>query len=287
MGNFQNIIYEKPADKVLRITLNRPERMNAMSLDLLAEFDQALDEFEQDPDLSVMIIRGAGRTFCTGYDLGVDQKRGSGSRIMRDRVAMQGLVTRWMRLWSLLKPTIAQVHGYCIAGGTELAGHCDLVFAAEDASFGNQPGRTMGILPTMSMWPTLMGPRRTKELFFTGDPFTAKQALEWGLINRVYPREKLDEETLGFASRVAMVSAELLMLHKAAVNRYLEITRNPGGGTIRRRPRRDRSRDRHRAQLDAHDQRERTEGGPRSERWSLQPQVNGAGAVESKLQYGC
>ncbi|MGO9058856.1 MAG: enoyl-CoA hydratase-related protein [Candidatus Binataceae bacterium] len=224
MGNFQNIIYEKPADRVLRITLNRPERMNAMSLDLLGELDQALDEFEQDPDLSVMIIRGAGRTFCTGYDLGVDQKRGSGSRIMRDRVAMQGLVTRWMRLWSLPKPTIAQVHGYCIAGGTELAGHCDLVFAAEDASFGNQPGRTMGILPTMSMWPTLMGPRRTKELFFTGDPFTARQALEWGLINRVYPREKLDEETLNYANRVAMVSVELLTLHKAAVNRYLEIT---------------------------------------------------------------
>jgi len=130
MGNYQNIIYEKPADKVLRITLNRPERMNAMSPELLHELDQAMDEFEQDPDLSVMIIRGAGRTFCTGYDLGADQRRGSGSRIMRDRVAMQALVTRWMRLWGLLKPTIAQVHGYCIAGGTELAGHCDLVFAA-------------------------------------------------------------------------------------------------------------------------------------------------------------
>jgi len=98
MGNYQNIIYEKPADKVLRITLNRPERMNAMSLDLLAELDQAMDEFEQDADLSVMIIRGAGRTFCTGYDLGVDQRRGSGSRIMRDRAGMQALVTRWMRL---------------------------------------------------------------------------------------------------------------------------------------------------------------------------------------------
>ncbi len=223
MAEYKNIIYEKPADKVLRVTLNRPERMNAMSPELLAELDSAMDEFEQDPDLSVMIIRGAGRSFCAGYDLGIDQKRGSGSRIVRDRVAMQGLVTRWMRLWGLLKPTIAQVHGHCIAGGTELAGHCDLIFASEDATFGNQPGRTMGILPTMSMWPTMMGPRRTKELFFTGDPFTAREAHEWGLVNRLYPRQRLDEETLNYASRVAMVSAELLMLHKAAVNRYLEV----------------------------------------------------------------
>src|SRR5262249_37521272 len=127
MADYKNIIYEKPADRVLRITLNRPERMNAMSPELLNELDTAMDEFEQDPQLSVMILRGAGRTFCTGYDLGVDQKRGVGSRITRDRIAMQGLVTRWMRLWGLPKPTIAQVHGHCIAGGTELAGHCDLV----------------------------------------------------------------------------------------------------------------------------------------------------------------
>jgi enoyl-CoA hydratase len=76
----------------------------------------------------------------------------------------------------------------------------------------------------MSMWPTLMGPRRTKELFFTGDPFTARQAHEWGLVNRVFPRDQLDEETLNYACRVALVPAELLMLHKAAVNRFLEVT---------------------------------------------------------------
>src|SRR5579885_1187784 len=218
MAEYRNIIYEQAAGKVLRITLNRPERMNAMSPELLHELDRAMDEFEHDPGLSVMRIRGAGRSIGAGYALGIDQRRGSGSRIMRDRVAMQDLVRRWMRLWGLLKPTIAQVHGHCIAGGTELAGHCDLVFASEDATFGNQPGRTMGILPTMSMWPTLMGPRRTKELFFTGDPFTARQAHDWGLVNRVYPRERLDEETLNYASRVAMVSVELLMLNKEAVN---------------------------------------------------------------------
>src|SRR5579863_4217655 len=110
MGNYQNIVYEMPADKVLRVTLNRPERMNAMSPELLHELDRAMDEFEQDPTLSVMIIRGAGRSFCAGYDLGIDQKRGTGSRITRDRIAMQDLVRRWMRLWGLLKPTIAQVH---------------------------------------------------------------------------------------------------------------------------------------------------------------------------------
>jgi enoyl-CoA hydratase/carnithine racemase len=126
-------------------------------------------------------------------------------------------------MWSLTKPTIAQVHGYCLAGATELVGHCDIVFAGEDAQFGHPAGRSLGILPTLSMWPVLMGPRKTKEYLFTGDMMGAKEALEWHLINRVLPREKLEEETLNYARRVAMVPADLLMLHKAAVNRYLDV----------------------------------------------------------------
>jgi enoyl-CoA hydratase len=97
------------------------------------------------------------------------------------------------------------------------------VFASEDAQFGHPAGRSLGILPTMSMWPVLMGPRKTKEYFFTGDYMSAKEALEWHLVNRVFPKDKLEEETMNYARRVAMVPAELLMLHKAAVNRYLDI----------------------------------------------------------------
>ncbi len=223
MAQYETLIYEKAADKVMRLTLDRPERLNAMSLELLTELDLVMDEFEYVADASELIIRGAGRSFSAGYDLEDTQFAGRGFRVATDRRAMQRLITHWMRLFNLPKPTIAQVHGYCIAGATELAGHCDIVFAAEDALFGNPAGRVLGILPTMAMWPTLMGPRRTKEYFFTGDTFTGRQAEKWGLINRAFPHDQLEAETLAYASRVALVPVELLTLHKAAVNRYLEV----------------------------------------------------------------
>jgi enoyl-CoA hydratase/carnithine racemase len=223
MAQYETLIYEKAADKVMRLTLNRAERLNAMSPELLREFDGVMDEFEDDPEASVLIIRGAGRSFSAGYDLQDTQFSGSGFRVTTDHRAMHRLARHWLRLFDLSKPTIAQVHGYCVAGATELAGHCDIVFAAHDAVFGNQAGRALGILPTMAMWPTLMGPRRTKEYFFTGDTFTGEQAAKWGLINRAFPHDKLEEETLAYASRVALVPVELLTLHKAAVNRYVEV----------------------------------------------------------------
>src|SRR5215471_3628009 len=223
MANYETIVYEQAEDKIFRLTLNRPEKLNAMSQKLLRELDSALDEFENNPGASVLIIRGAGRAFCAGYDLQPTQQAGSGFTVSSDRIGLQKMVDRWQRLWSLPKPVIAQVHGYCLAGATELAGHCDIVFASEDAQFGHPAGRSLGILPTLSMWPILMGPRKAKEYFFTGDYMSAKEALEWHLVNRVYPREKLEEETLAYARRVALVPAELLMLHKAAVNRYLDI----------------------------------------------------------------
>jgi enoyl-CoA hydratase len=223
MAQYQDLIYEPIADKVMRLTLNRPERLNAMSLEMLDEFDRVMDEFENDAGASVLIIRGAGRSFCAGYDLADTQYSGSGFRVTTDRGAMHRLAARWLRLHDLPKPTIAQVHGHCVAGAIELAGHCDIVFAADDAIFGNPAGRVLGILPTMGMWPTLMGIRRTKEYFFTGDTFTGRQAEDWGLVNRALPRAELEAVTLEYARRVALVSVELLALHKAAVNRYLEV----------------------------------------------------------------
>jgi enoyl-CoA hydratase len=126
-------------------------------------------------------------------------------------------------LWAIGKPTIAQVHGYCLAGATELAGHCDLVFASDDAQFGHPAGRSLGILPTLSMWPVLIGPRKAKEFFFTGDLMNAQEALDSQLVNRVFPKAQLEAETLSYARRVALVPIELLALHKAAVNRWLDI----------------------------------------------------------------
>jgi enoyl-CoA hydratase len=230
MANYQTVIYEKVEDKICRLTLNRPEKLNAMSPKLLEELDDVFDTYENDPDASVLIIRGAGRAFSAGYDLNAGSSSSSSSSAPRrftvsmDRIMCQRLVSRWQRLWALPKPTIAQVHGFCLAGATEFVGHCDIVFASEDAQFGHPAGRQLGVLPSLSLWPVLMGPRKSKEYFFTGDSMTAQEALDWHLINRVYPKEKLEEETLNYARRVALVSIELLTLHKAAVNRYLEVT---------------------------------------------------------------
>jgi enoyl-CoA hydratase len=186
MAEFEKLLVEKVEDKICRLTLNRPEKLNALSPKLLSEFDRALDEFEAARDLSVLIIRGAGRAFCAGYDLQGTQQPGSGFTVSSDRINLHKLVERWQRLWSLGKPTIAQVHGYCLAGATELAGHCDIVFA-------------------------------------TGDLMNAKEALECHLVNRVVPKDRLDDETLAYARRVALVPVDLLALHKAAVNRWLDV----------------------------------------------------------------
>ncbi len=221
--SFEYIVYEMVEDKIARLTLNRPEKMNAMSPKLLAELEEALEAFARDDDASVLILRGAGRAFCAGYDLTPPPKGGGKFTITHDRWAMRRHVERWQRLWNLPKPTIAQVHGYCLAGATELAGHCDLLFAAEDAQFGHPAGRTLGVLPTLSMWPYLIGMRRTKEFLFTGDSMTAAEALEYGLVNRVVPRERLDEEVLAYARRVAKVPVDMLTLHKAATNRFFEL----------------------------------------------------------------
>jgi enoyl-CoA hydratase len=221
--SYETIVYERVEERIFRLTLNRPERLNAMSGELLAEFDRALDEYERDAEASVLVIRGAGRAFCAGYDLKPSKAPSGPFTITEDRWSLKKLVERWQRLWSLPKPTIAEVHGYCLAGGTELAGHCDLVFASDDAQFGHPAGRKLGVIPTLSMWPHLMGPRRTKEFLFTGDSMTAAQALEYGLVNHVYPREKLESEVLAYARRVAMVPVDMLTHHKAATNRFFEL----------------------------------------------------------------
>ena len=220
--NYETILYETVEERIRRLTLNRPEKLNAMSPQLLSEFDAALDAFEADDGASVLVIRGAGRAFCAGYDLAAPVGSGGRFTVTEDRWWLRKLVARWQRLWNLAKPTIAQIHGYCLAGGTELAGHCDIAFASEDAQFGHPAGRTLGVIPTLSMWPYLLGMRKTKEYLFTGDSMSAHEAAEWGLVNRVVPKDRLEEETLAYARRVAKVPAELLTLHKAATNRFFE-----------------------------------------------------------------
>jgi len=137
MANYETVIYEQVEDKIYRLTLNRPEKLNALSQKLLKELDSVMDEYESNADASVLIIRGAGRAFSAGYDLQGTQHPGSTFTVTNDRLGLHKTIERWQRLWSINKPTIAQVHGYCLAGGTEFVGHCDIVFASEDAQFGH------------------------------------------------------------------------------------------------------------------------------------------------------
>jgi enoyl-CoA hydratase len=126
-------------------------------------------------------------------------------------------------MWSYRKPIIAQVHGFCLAGGNELVGACDIVFAAEDARFGHPASRALGIPPTLGMWPAKVGMLRTKELLFTGDLIDGREAERIGMVNHAVPADKLDETTMAFCQRVAMTPMDALTVHKHITNRWFEI----------------------------------------------------------------
>jgi enoyl-CoA hydratase len=222
---YGNVIYEK-RDKIARIILNRPEKLNAISDALRSDLEAACAEVESDRDVSVLIIKGAGRAFCAGYDIGpagdaLNAELTHTVSTDRERLLRSG--ERWLSLWSMPKPTIAQVHGYCLAGGNEIAGICDLVIAAEDAIFGQPNGRRLGIAPTLGLWPLLIGMRRTKELLFTGDSITGKAAAQIGMINKAVPADELEEETESLAARIALTPLDYLAVEKAATNRYFEL----------------------------------------------------------------
>lgn len=144
--SYESLIYED-IDHVARITLNRPEKLNALSVGLQIELIQAAKQAEADPSIHAVIIRGAGRAFCAGYDITPTPERAelqAGRTIRNDISRMEETVGRWHTLWNLRIPTVAQVHGYCLAGGTDLALHCDMIIAAEDARIGFTPVRAMG-----------------------------------------------------------------------------------------------------------------------------------------------
>ena len=222
---YEDIIYEKK-DKIARITLNRPEKLNAISNALRSELETACAEVENDREVSVLIIKGAGRAFCAGYDIGVSGdvvRTQMHKTVSTDRERLMRSGERWLTLWSMPKPTIAQVHGYCLAGGNEIAGMCDLVIAAEDAIFGQPQGRRLGLAVTLGLWPLLIGMRKTKELLFTGDSISGKEAEQIGLINKAVPADKLEEEVESLAARIVLTPLDYLAMEKAATNRYFEL----------------------------------------------------------------
>jgi enoyl-CoA hydratase len=218
------------------IQLNRPEKMNALSHNLRAELFNALKDFELDPDVKVIIIRGSGRAFSAGYDLsGISQAQDDRDYVEK-RSGLpnvgpihpgqgqwpQHLLSGYWQIWELTKPVISQVHGYCLAGGTELATMCDLMFVAEDAIIGYPPVRAMTPVDIL-YHPWQMHQKKVRELLYTGDSVTGKEALEIGWANRAVPVDQLCKVTEAFAERIANVDSPMLQMTKRQVNRAYEI----------------------------------------------------------------
>lgn len=221
---------DRPRDAILRVTLNRPEKRNAMSSELRCELFDVLEKADVDDDIRVIILRGAGKCFSSGYDLTQGAAGGGGTRPTRPTPYYTApgigfwarhVVEGCFRLWDLAKPLIAQVHGYCLAGGTELAASCDLVYVADDAEIGYPPVRLMSP-PDNQVFPWLMGMRRAMEMMLTGDSISGKQAAEWGFANRSFPVERLEEAVLDIAERVAKVPTPLQQMNKRALHRQME-----------------------------------------------------------------
>ena len=207
--DYQKIIVDRPAENVQRITLNRPEKRNPLSNELRTEMFHALESGDQDPDVRVTIIRGAGPCFSAGYDLQ--------SNVAEDQpFYTAGGLANWPRhvvegffkIWDMGKPVIAQVHGYCLAGGTELATACDLVYVAEDAKIGYPVVRSISP-PDNQFYPWIVGMRRAMEMMLTGDHISGLEAVESGFANRAFPEADLDAEVLRIAQRVAMTPSDL------------------------------------------------------------------------------
>ena len=208
-------------DSVARITLNRPERANALNQTMLAEIGQAMDEAERNDAVRTIIVRGAGAAFSSGFDLKEQMERRP-SGIAQWRPILRKDFDAVMRFWHCPKPTIAAVRGPCLAGACELALACDLTIASEDAFFG-EPELKFGAGIVVMILPWIVGPKVAKEIILTGaDRVSAQRAREIGMINRVVPAGELDEAALQLARHIAAVDPGLVKHTKRAINAAME-----------------------------------------------------------------
>jgi enoyl-CoA hydratase len=222
--DFSLILIDEPAPMVRRITLNRPEKRNALNATMRREILTATREADRDDSVRVTVIRGAGKCFSAGYDLSGDPAaQGEPLDYTADGEGwyMRGVTNGWMSIWDLAKPVIAQVHGYCLAGGSELATGCDLVYVADDAKVG-YPAVRFGT-PDMQYHAWLFGMRGGMESMLTGDSFSGIEAAQLGWANRAYPEAELEERVLAIASRIAQIPSDLAQINKRTVHRAMDI----------------------------------------------------------------
>jgi enoyl-CoA hydratase len=215
---YEDLIFEKRGFTAW-ITLNRPDKLNALRENLVRELYRALEQAEKDDDVRVVVVRGAGRAFSAGYDLDEEAKLTTGEQ-WRDHLDLDIRTT--MKVWEMPKPVIAAVHGYCLAGACELAMACDITVATEDAILG-EPEIRFGSGPVTLIMPWVVGLKKTRELLYTGDTLTAQEAERIGMINRVVPKDKLEEEVQKLADKIAKVPPAVMRLTKVPLNRNYEI----------------------------------------------------------------
>jgi enoyl-CoA hydratase len=202
------------------LTLNRPDKLNALSYGLVHELREAVRRVADDDEVKVVVVTGAGRAFSAGFDLSEEAvSRVEGAerwrRILADDVALT------LELWSLPKPTIAAVRGWCIAGACELAMACDMIVAADDARFG-EPEIRYGSGPVTLLMPFLLGQKKTNELLLTGDVIDAAEAARLGLVNRVVAEDELEDAVAELVQKIAPTPLPVLRLTKLALLRAYE-----------------------------------------------------------------
>ncbi|MEC7865475.1 MAG: enoyl-CoA hydratase-related protein [Pseudomonadota bacterium] len=216
------LIIEDIKEGIRRISLNRPKKRNALSNPLRKELFEALEESDRDTTVKVIILCGAGTCFSSGYDLSSDVASDLPYHTGKsDGFWPRHVVEGAFRIWDLSTPVIAQVHGYCLAGGTELATACDLVYVAEDAEVGYPVVRSMSP-PDNQFFPWLLGMRNAMEMMLTGESITGREAVKKGFANNCFKASVLEKEVLLIAKKVAKVPPELQAMNKRAVHRQME-----------------------------------------------------------------
>jgi enoyl-CoA hydratase/carnithine racemase len=216
-----SVLYEVDG-KVGIVALNRPAKLNALSMELRLELERVLRHADDDATTSVIVLRSEGRSFCVGFDVGADGHDSGKAPWRHDALKYHqrlGVSVRaLMTPWTLRKPVIASVQGHALGGGCELAMFCDLTIAADDAVFGEPEILFSHVGPAMVM-PLIIGHKRARELLYFGESIDAQTALELRMINRVVPRNELRAATLKYAKRLALIAPEALAATKLAINR--------------------------------------------------------------------
>ena len=213
---------EKISKHVRKIYLNRPEKRNALCNPLRLELFKSLEDFDKDPEVKAIIIAGKGSCFCAGYDLSYNNKDDLPYHTgTTDGFWPRHVTDGAFKIWDLSTPVIAEVHGYCLAGGTELAASCDLVYVTNDAEIGYPVVRSMSP-PDNQFFPWLLGMRNAMEMMLTGESISGEEAASQGFANKSFDAGTISEEVTKIAEKVAKVPSDIQAINKRAVHRQME-----------------------------------------------------------------